>query len=151
MTASTPQTTGPGAPFAAMARGAMLPTIVVGILTVGVVTIVRGTDAFAGAALGFVVPVIFFASGFGLMSRLVRSASPGAFAAVALAVYLGQVLLLLLFLMLFLDADWIDGTALGIVALVVTVVWQGFAMLALRRARVLVYDEPSGEPSEEQR
>lgn len=146
MTAPTPPSAAPGAPFGAMARGAMLPTLVVGVVAVLVVTVVRGSDALAGAALGFVVPVLFFASGFGLMSRLVRSSSPGAFAAVALSVYLGQVLLLLLFLMAFRNADWIDGTALGMVALVVTVVWQGFAMLALRKARVFVYDPPSEEP-----
>jgi len=29
------------------------------------------------------------------------------------------------------------------VALVVTIAWQVFAMIALRRARTLVYDEPS--------
>ncbi len=146
MTAMTHPSAAPGAPFGAMARGAMIPTVAVGALTVLVVTVIRGTDALAGAALGFAIPVLFFASGFALMSRLVRSTSPGAFAAVALAVYLGQVLVLLVFLMVFLHADWIDGTALGIVALVVTVVWQGCAMRALRKARVPVYDEAAGEP-----
>lgn len=35
--------------------------------------------------------------------------------------------------------------ALGIVALVVTIVWQGFAMRALRTARVPVYDPPAAD------
>ena len=76
--------------------------------------------------------VAFFASGMFLLSRLVRSASPHAFFAVALAVYLGQVLVLLLVIIAFKDADWVDGVALGPVALVVTLAWQVFAMLALR-------------------
>ena len=66
----------------------------------------------------------FFASGLFLLSRLVRSASPHAFFAVAMAVYLGQVIVLLLVIIAFKDADWVDGTALGVVALVVTIVWQ---------------------------
>ena len=42
-------------------------------------------------ALGWAVALLFFASGMFLMSRLVRSASPHAFFAVAMTVYLGQV------------------------------------------------------------
>ena len=30
------------------------------------------------------------------------------------------------------NADWVDGVALGLVVLVVTLVWQVFAMIALR-------------------
>jgi hypothetical protein len=60
-----------------------------------------------------------------------------------MAVYLGQVIALLLVIMAFKDADWVDGPALGIVAFVVTIVWQVFAMVALRRARIPVYDPPS--------
>ncbi len=60
-----------------------------------------------------------------------------------MAVYLGQVIVLLLVIIAFKDADWVDGVALGLVALVVTLVWQVFAMIALRRARIPVYDEPS--------
>ena len=70
-----------------------------------------------------------------LLSRLVRTANPQAFFAVAMAVYLGQVIALLLVIMVFKDADWVDGPALGVVAFVVTIVWQVFAMVALRRAR----------------
>ena len=106
--------------------------------------VVRGIDALAGALIGLVVSVGFFASGMFLLSRLVRSASPHAFLAVAMAVYLGQVIALLLVIMAFKDADWVDGVALGVVALVVTIVWQVAAMVALRRARIPVYDAPAG-------
>jgi len=34
------------------------------------------------------------------------------------------------------------------VVLVVTVVWQVFAMIALRKARIPVYDEPAVGPGE---
>ncbi len=136
-----------GAPFGAMLRGALLPSVLAGLLTVVVLVAVRGGDALAGALIGLVVSIGFFASGMFLLSRLVRDASPHAFFAVAMAVYLGQVIVLLLVIMAFKDADWVDGVALGLVALVVTLVWQVFAMIALRRARIPLYDEPSDGPA----
>jgi ATP synthase protein I len=132
-----------GAPFAAMLRGALLPSVLAGLLTVVVLVVLRGQNALAGAVIGLLVAVGFFASGMFLLSRLVRDASPHAFFAVAMAVYLGQVIVLLLVIMAFKNADWVDGVALGLVALVVTIVWQVFAMIALRRARTPVYDQPS--------
>ena len=137
-----------GAPFGAMLRGALLPSVVAGLVTVVALVAVRGLDALAGALIGLVVSVAFFASGMFLLSRLVRSASPHAFVAVAMTVYLGQVIVLLLVIIAFKNADWVDGVALGLVALVVTLVWQVFAMIALRRARTLVYDEPASTPEE---
>ncbi len=131
-----------GRPFAVMLRGALVPSLVAGLLTLVGLVVLRGVDALAGAALGLAVSVLFFASGMFLLSRLVRSASPHAFFAVAMAVYLGQVLALLLFIIAFRDRDWVDGFALGVTALVVTIVWQAFAMRALRRGRLPVYDEP---------
>jgi hypothetical protein len=65
-----------------------------------------------------------------------------------MAVYLGQVIALLLVIMAFKDAAWVDGVALGVVALVVTIVWQVAAMVALRRARIPVYDEPPAAPEQ---
>src|SRR5215203_5322698 len=120
-----------GAPFGVMLRGALVPSVLAGLLAAVVLVGVRGVDAVAGALIGLVVSVGFFASGMFLLSRLVRSANPQAFVAVAMAVYLGQVLVLLLVIIAFKDADWVDGVALGLVALVVTVAWQVFAMLAL--------------------
>lgn len=136
-----------GAPFGAMLRGALVPSTVAGLLTVGVLVVVRGGGALAGGLIGLVVAVGFFASGMFLLSRLVRTANPAAFFAVAMAVYLGQVIALLLVIIAFKDAEWVDGPALGIVAFVVTIVWQVFAMVALRRARIPVYDPPSDSGS----
>ena len=137
-----------GAPFGAMLRGALVPSTVAGLLTVGVLVVVRGGGALAGGLIGLVVAVGFFASGMFLLSRLVRTANPGAFFAVAMAVYLGQVIALLLVIIAFKDAGWVDGPALGVVAFVVTIVWQVFAMVALRRARVPVYDLVDDPPSD---
>jgi ATP synthase protein I len=132
-----------GAPFAVMLRGALVPSLAAGAVTVVVLTVVRGSEALAGGVLGLVVSVLFYASGMFMLSRLVRSTSPHAFFAVAMAVYLAQVIALLLFIMVFRGAEWVDGFALGVTALVVTLAWQLFAMRALRRAPMPVYDDPA--------
>jgi ATP synthase protein I len=132
-----------GAPFAVMLRGALVPSLAAGAVTVVVLTVVRGSEALAGGVLGLVVSVLFYASGMFMLSRLVRSTSPHAFFAVAMAVYLAQVIALLLFIMVFRGAEWVDGFALGVTALVVTLAWQLFAMRALRRAPLPVYDDPA--------
>ena len=137
---------GPGAPFAVMLRGALVPASAVGLATVVGLTLVRGSDALAGALMGLVVSVLFYASGMFLLSRLVRSASPHAFFAVAMTVYLGQVIALLLFFIAFRDAAWVDGFALGVTALVVTIAWQAFAYRAMRTTRLPVYDERDDAP-----
>ena len=132
-----------GAPFAVMLRGALVPSLAAGAVTVVVLTVARGSEALAGGVLGLVVSVLFYASGMFMLSRLVRSTSPHAFFAVAMAVYLAQVIALLLFIMVFRGAEWVDGFSLGVTALVVTLAWQLFAMRALRRAPMPVYDDPA--------
>ncbi|MEI2777084.1 MAG: hypothetical protein V9G19_14175 [Tetrasphaera sp.] len=136
-----------GAPFAVMLRGALLPSAISGLLTVIAYAVLSGPGAAGSAVLGAVVALAFFGSGMVLLSRLVRSANPMAFMAVGMAVYLGQVFALLLFMIAFRDREWIDGPALGIAALIITIVWQVFAMRAFRSARLPVYDTPPASPA----
>lgn len=145
MTPPTPPSA--GAPFGHMLRAAVVPSALLGLLPILGYAQAAGSRGALSAALGWGVALAFFASGMFLMSRLVRSASPHAFFAVAMAVYLGQVIGLLLFLMAFHNASWVHGQALGVAALVVTVAWQVFAMRALRTARVPVYDPPADGPT----
>lgn len=137
-----------GAPFAVMLRGALVPASVAGGLAVLALAVARGLDSVPGSLLGLAVSVGFYASGMFLLSRLVRSASPHAFLAVAMAVYFAQILVLLVFFIVFRSASWVDGTALAVTALVVTLAWQAFAYRALRGARLPVYDEPTDTPEQ---
>lgn len=136
-----------GAPFGVMLRGALVPSAVAGLVAVVAYAVLRGPASGLSALLGSVVAVGFFATGMLLLSRLVRSANPFAFLAVGMAVYLGQVLALLLFMLAFRDRAWVDGPALGIAALVVTLAWQVFAIRAFRAARFPVYDDALPEPA----
>lgn len=129
-----------GRPFGIMLRGALVPSTVAGIVTVIVVVALRGQHALAGAVFGLVVALAFFGLGMLVLSRLVRDSSPVAFFAVAMTVYLGQVIGLLLVILVVRDADWVDRRGMGIVVGVVTVLWQVFAIRAYRGARIPVYD-----------
>ncbi len=140
---STPASgvTAVGAPLAVVTRGALVPTAAFGGLAAALVCILRGTHAIPGAVLGLVVGLGFFASGMLVVTRFARDASPVGFVAIGMGVYLGQVLVLLLFMLAFFDASWLDGPAFGWVVLVVTLAWQFFSIRTWRRARIPVYDE----------
>lgn len=127
-------------PFAAMLRGAFLPTLVVGPIAVVVAWLAGGGKAAWSAGLGFVVAIAFFALGMVVMSRLNSAADPLRFLASAMAVFLGQMIFLLLVIVALKDASWLDGTAFGLTALAVALVWQVFQVVAFVRSRRPVFD-----------
>lgn len=140
---STPPATGAGAPFTVLLRGCLPPSAVVGAVAVAGCVVGRGAASLQSAALGLVVGLGYFSSGLGLLGRLLRDRSPLTFMAVGMAIYLAQVLVLLGFMLAFLDAPWLDGTAFGIVVLAVTLAWQAFLWRTSRRGRFLLYDQPA--------
>jgi ATP synthase protein I len=130
-------------PFAAMLRGAFVPTLVVGPVAVVIAALASGGKAALAAFLGFAVAIGFFALGLLVMRRLDSAADPLRFLASAMAVFLGQMFFLLLVILALKDADWLDGTAFGLSALATALVWQVFQVLAYVRTRRLVFDPPA--------
>ena len=135
-------------PFRVVLHGALLPAGIVGLVATLVLWIVRGTDGGVSALGGVVVALAFFASGLVMMSRFVKSADPMTFMAVGLATYFGQVIVLFGVLVLARQIDSLDAVAAGIAMLVVILVWQVAQVVAWRRARVPVYDEPTSDQGE---
>lgn len=129
-------------PFAAMLRGAFYPTLAVGPVAVAVAWAVDGGRAALGALVGFAVAVAFFALGLVVMRRLDGAADPLRFLASALAVFFGQLIFLLLVILVLQDAGWLHGTAFGLTALAVALVWQVFQVVAYVRTRRLAFDAP---------
>jgi ATP synthase protein I len=129
-------------PFAVMLRGAFLPTVAVGPVAVVVAAIVGGGKAALGAALGFVIALAFFALGLVVMRKLDSAADPLRFLASALAVFMGQMIFLLVVIIALQDASWLDGTAFGVTVLAVALVWQVFQVIAFVRSRRLAFDAP---------
>ena len=129
-------------PFAVMLRGAFLPTVGVGPVAVVVAAIVGGGKAALGAALGFAIALAFFALGLLIMRRLGGASDPFRFLASALAVFMGQMIFLLVVIIVLQGASWLDGTAFGLTILAVALVWQVFQVIAFVRSRRLAFDEP---------
>jgi ATP synthase protein I len=130
-------------PFAVMLRGAFLPTLVVGPVAVIVAAVVSGGRAALGAFLGFAIAIAFFALGLVVMRKLGGASDPLRFLASALAVFMGQLLFLLVVIIALQGAHWLDGTAFGFTILAVALVWQVFQVLAFVRSRRLVFDAPA--------
>jgi ATP synthase protein I len=127
-----------------MLRGAFYPTLAVGPVAVLVAWLVGDGKAAYSAALGFGIAIAFFALGMVVMSRLDSAADPLRFLASALAVFLGQMIFLLLVIVGLKDASWLDGTAFGLSALAVALLWQVFQVISFMRSRRLVFDAPAG-------
>lgn len=141
---ATPQTaTAPRrVAFAVLLRGALPPTVVVGMVAALVVGLVAGPRAGVSGLLGAIIAVAFFASGLLVVSRFVTdTGNPLLFMAVGMSVYLAQVILLFGVLLLSRAVDAFDSRSAGIVLLLSVVTWQVAQMRAWRRARVPVYDE----------
>lgn len=129
------------APFAAMLRGALIPSVALAVVTTAVIWAVSGSRAGLAALLAVSVTVAFFAGGLHVMTRVVNS-SPISLLTGALAVYMGQILVLAVVIFGLSGASWLDGPAFGIAALVIALGWQVFQVLAFVRQRRSVYDEP---------
>jgi ATP synthase protein I len=134
-----------GPPFAAMLRGAVIPTACTAPVVVLVSWITRQTRGGLAALLGVSIAVVFFAGGLYVMKR-VTTANPLSVLAGALAVYLGQVIFLGLVILSLSGAGWLDGMAFGLSVLAVALIWQVSQVVAFIRLRKPVYDEPAQEP-----
>jgi ATP synthase protein I len=132
-----------------MLRGAFYPTLAVGPIAVVVAWLAGGGKAAYSAGLGFAIAIAFFALGMVVMSRLDSAADPLRFLASALAVFLGQMIFLLLVIVALQDAAWLDGTSFGLSALAVALVWQVFQVVAFMRSRRPVFDAPASGGQDE--
>ena len=111
----------------AMLKGALLPTVIVGVICIAIFSVVKGLHGFYGALVGQVVVVIFFLVHL-LISRLSRNLDPMATMALAMFSYLAKVMVMGAFLLVltkFTSRDVIDRTSFGVTAIVLTAAWLG--------------------------
>jgi len=126
-------------PYVAMLRGPLVPTGIVAVVTCSLAAFLAGPAGLAGALLGVLVTVSFFATSLVVMSRTARAA-PHNVMAVALLTYVTKVGLLGLVLVLLKDATWMSGDAFGAGALAAALVWMVFEIRAYSRARIFVVE-----------
>ena len=111
----------------ALLRGAVIPTIVVGVIAIGAATWFKGSAGLVGALLAQLVVVIFFAANIGV-ARLSRDLDPVTTMSLAMFSYMAKVLLLGVFLWLitsFVPADICDRKVFGLAAVAATFAWLG--------------------------
>lgn len=111
----------------AMLKGALLPTVIVGVICIAIFSVVKGLHGFYGALVAQVVVVIFFLVHL-LISRLSRNLDPMATMALAMFSYFAKVMVMGAFLLIltkFTSREVIDRTAFGLTALILTAAWLG--------------------------
>jgi len=107
--------------------GALLPTLIVGVLAIALFSVLRGLSGFYGAVLAQFIVAIYFVVHI-LVSRLTRNLDPISTMAMALFSYFAKLFFLGLFLWAlakYTDRDVIDRLSFGVAACALTVAWLG--------------------------
>lgn len=108
-------------------RGALLPSLVVGLLGIVVATIARGKAGLLAALLAQIVVVMYFTVHL-VVSSISRNLDPLTTFALAIFSYFAKIALLGLGLWLitnYTSRESIDRASFGVVALALTVAWLG--------------------------
>ena len=111
----------------ALLRGAVIPTIVIGVISIALSTWLKGSAGLIGALLAQFVVAIFFAANIGV-ARLSRDLDPVMTMSLAMFSYMAKVLMLGVFLWLittFVSADTCDRKAFALSAVAATFAWLG--------------------------
>lgn len=122
--------------FAAMLRGSVVPTLVVGALAVTIAAF-SGPRAAWSAALGAALVVAFFSLSL-LVMRQSAHLAPTTVMAVVLATYTAKIVALGAVMVTLTGVNWLSGQALAVAVIICTLVWLAFEMRAFTRLRVLV-------------
>lgn len=108
-------------------RGAILPTLIVGVIAIAIFSILRGLSGFYGALLAQFIVAIYFVVHI-LVSRLTRDLDPISTMAMAITSYFAKLVLLGLFLWAlgkYTDREVIDRLSFGVSACAITAAWLG--------------------------
>jgi ATP synthase protein I len=132
-------------PFAAMLRGAVVPTVCTAPVIVLGFWATRHTSGGLAALLGVCVALAFLATGLLVVSRMAKT-NPMSVLVVAVAVYLGQIIVLGVVILSLSSANRVDGTAFALSVLVVALVWQLSLVRSFVQLRKPVYDKPTKDP-----
>lgn len=111
----------------AMLQGALLPTMIVGLICIIIFSIVKGMHGLYGALVAQFVVIIFFLVHL-LVSKLSRNLDPLATMGLAMFSYFAKIMLMGAFLLIltkFTSREQIDRLSFGVTAIVLTLAWLG--------------------------
>lgn len=127
-----------------MLRGALWPTLVVGVAAVVVAGVVRGSDGAVGAAIGVLIALGSGAFSLSLM-RWTAAAVPVTVMSAALLSFVTKFGLLLVVFLVLQGTTLFDTDALALALLAATITWTTGASFAFTRAKIpSVSPEPRG-------
>jgi hypothetical protein len=111
----------------ALLRGAVIPTVVIALISIALSTWLKGSAGLVGALLAQLVVVIFFATNIGT-ARLTRDLDPVMTMSIAMFSYMAKVIMLGVFLFLittFISEANCDRKAFALSAVAATFAWLG--------------------------
>lgn len=103
-------------------RGAAVPTAVAGLTGTVLAGVVAGGKGALGAGIGTALVLLFFAAGLHAI-RTIGQRWPELLMSAGLLVYTTQVAVLLVLLLIFRDAGFMNGRAFGLTMLACALVW----------------------------
>jgi len=108
-------------------KGALTPTLIVGVIAIGMATFFQGLSGFYGALLAQIVVLIYFLVHI-FISKISRNLDPMSTMALAMFSYFAKFLLLGAFLWVltrYTARSSIDRTSFGATAIALTFAWLG--------------------------
>ena len=121
-----------------MWRGALLPSILVTVISAIISWFANGTSGLLGALLASITVVIFFSVSM-FVAKMTKGANPIATMALAMFSYFTKLLVMALFLLAvtrLTDPETVDRRAFGVSALAIAFAWLGGEVRAFLRLRL---------------
>jgi hypothetical protein len=122
----------------ALLRGAVIPTVIIGVFAIGLSAWFKGAAGFVGALLAQFIVIAFFTANL-LAARISRDLEPSLTMAIAMVSYLVKVILLGVFLGLittFVPEDICHRGAFGLSAVAATFAWLGGEIVAFLKLKL---------------
>ena len=121
-----------------MLRGALVPSLIVGVIAIAISSIFAGLPGFLGGLIAQFVVIIYFAIHIGV-SRIARNLDPMSTMALAVFSYFAKLLFLGVFLYLlsaFTSRESINRTTFGATAIALTFAWLGGEIASFMKLRI---------------
>ncbi|MBB5935752.1 hypothetical protein [Streptomyces zagrosensis] len=119
------------------------PAAAAGVIAVAASAAFAGGKGAIGAVFGTVLVVAFMGIGLGVLQWVAKSL-PQLFQGIGLVLYVGQLLLMVIFVAVFQNATFFNPRAFAITLVAVTVVWIGAQARAHMKAKIF-YVDPAAE------
>ncbi|MFF4508654.1 hypothetical protein [Streptomyces sp. NPDC001401] len=123
-----------------------VPTAATGVAAVAVSAVVAGGKGAVGAAVGVLLSMLFMGLGLYVLQWTAKTL-PQLFQAMAMMLYVAQLLLLMIFVALFRGTSLFSARAFAISLVVATVVWMAAQARAHMKSKIF-YVDPDSEKSE---